>query len=366
MPKKVLHIFGVMDRGGAELRTLSTMNEMQKNDIDYEFCVLSGKIGSLDKQIVQSGSKVHYCKLGITFPFRFMQLLRREQFDAVHSHVALVSGFILILAQIVGVKQRIAHFRSTQEKAERSTTRKIRNKILRSFINFSATNIIGVSKGSLAAFWGEKWLQEPRCTTIYNGVLPPENTYKDQQLWSNHNVKNNASIILHVGRMTEAKNHLALVDIFAHYLTLDNQAQLVLIGKEHPKIKQEILKKADALNCREQLHILGEFSEVLSFMINADALLLPSLWEGLPGVVIEAASVGLPVVASDLSGVKEIAEQIPSISSIPLTANKDTWNEAISDAINTSSEERKELAQYFPKTDFNLAMNIEKLHALYR
>jgi glycosyltransferase involved in cell wall biosynthesis len=57
----------------------------------------------------------------------------------------------------------------------------------------------------------------------------------------------------------------------------------------------------------------------------ADAMLFPSLYEGLPGAVLEASSVGLPVVASDLPVIQEIKAYLPLLRSLPLSCSNQEW-----------------------------------------
>src|SRR5579863_9751693 len=112
-PIRILHIFGRMDRGGAETRTLELLRALDRRIYIFEFCSLSGQRGELDDEIVALGGKVHLLRLNAAFPSAFLYLLRKRQFAAVHSHVHLFTGIILLLAAVAGVPNRIAHFRST-------------------------------------------------------------------------------------------------------------------------------------------------------------------------------------------------------------------------------------------------------------
>lgn len=112
---KVLHIFGRMSYGGAEKRTLDLMRHIDRKRYHFHFCVLSGQSGELDKEIQHLGGSIHYIALSLAFPFKFLQLLRREQYDVVHSHIHYSSGLILWLSALANVPIRIAHFRNTSD-----------------------------------------------------------------------------------------------------------------------------------------------------------------------------------------------------------------------------------------------------------
>src|SRR5579864_7335487 len=92
---RVLHIFGRLDRGGAEMRTLEVMRALDRARWGFEFCCLSGLPGELDEEARSLGGKVHLLHLGPTFPLRFRALLRANGFQAVHSHIHWPSGYVL-------------------------------------------------------------------------------------------------------------------------------------------------------------------------------------------------------------------------------------------------------------------------------
>ena len=109
---------------------------------------------------------------------------------------------------------------------------------------------------------------------------------------------------------------------------------------------------------------LGLQSDVLTWLEHADVMLFPSLWEGLPGAVIEAASVGVPVVASDLPGVLEIARQLPIVSPLSLAANDEQWAKCVVQQFSYLPPKRDRLTQ-FSRSDFQLRTNIDTLYAIY-
>jgi len=366
MNKRVLHIFGGMNRGGAELRTLATMLPLADKGIQLEFCALSGKKGVLDDGIITAGSQVHYCALGLFFPFKLFKLLRQEKFDTVHSHVALVSGVILFIAWLAGVKQRITHFRSTQEVAERSFIRKLRNNFFHSLINIFSTDILGVCQAALVAFWRKDWQKDSRCKVIYNGLKIIDFQKKDPTFWHKYAIHPNTPVIVNIARMDPPKNHLFMVELLNQFITSFGNGYLVFVGKEDSSTKEKIIALAKKYACEQQIIFVGEQGNIYPFIQNADTLLFPSLWEGLPGAVIEAASVGLPVVASDLPGVKEIAQQISCVKHLSLSDDTQQWAMLLKQSISSSDKEREKNCLLFKQSSFNLNQCVEALYAIYR
>jgi glycosyltransferase involved in cell wall biosynthesis len=364
MSLRVLHIFGAMNRGGAEMRTVSLMSEMNNQNVQFDYCVLSGEAGVLDEKIKLLGGEVYYCKLGPTFVIRFIFLLLKGDFSVVHSHVAYVSGFILLLAKLSGVKKRIAHFRNTTAGSSLSFFRSIRDKFLKFLIDICATNILAVCDGAMVGFWGVNWQKEKRCKVIYNGFEIIERQIVPT-FWS-HFIPNyrGQKIVINVARMDIQKNHIRQCDIFNELHQLESNTLMVFIGKENHERKSLMMKKIIQYQLQDKVIFLGLQTDVLRFLQHADVMLLPSEWEGLPGVVLEAASIGLPVVASDLPGVKEIADQLPFIKIVPLKQSNGDWGTHLYNVLMQDIDPHK-MIEAFKQSDFLINRNIKQLHAIY-
>ncbi len=176
-PIRILHIFGTMDRGGAEMRTVEVMRGIDRDRFQFEFCSMSGMPGDLDDEIRSLGGTVHYLKRAFSFPFRFRALLRRRKFDIVHSHVHHSSGFILRLAASEGVPGRIAHYRSTGtigsfDQPPDGWLRNTFHWMMKRWVKRYATDILAVSKAAMTESWNPNWQSDPRCRIIYSGVQP--------------------------------------------------------------------------------------------------------------------------------------------------------------------------------------------------
>ena len=363
--RKVLHIFGILNRGGAEMRTLSLIDDMQKLGKYFDFCVLSGKPGVLDELAREKGCKIHYCPLGPLFIFRFIALLKRERYDIVHSHVSLVSGFILFLAKLAGVPVRIAHFRNTMDVASPGRLRIWRDKILKTMLLRSANKILAVCEAAFDLKWSSEWRHNDRFKVVYNGFELPELECQ-QAFWASHIASFSPHpIVLHVGRMDEPKNHPRLIKMFARYHQLYGPAYMVFVGREQQDVKQQLLTYIEQANLGPWVYFVGEQKDVLPFMANANVLLFPSKWEGLPGVVIEASSVGLPVLGSDIPGICEIARYLSNVEIESLSNSDEVWAARLNDVIHKEYSPEG-IRREFTNSPFLLSQNIEHLNGIYQ
>jgi glycosyltransferase involved in cell wall biosynthesis len=329
-PIKILHIFGRMVRDGAETRTLEIMRNVDRDRYQLHFCSLSGLPGDLDDEIRALGGQVHLCRLAPDFPWRFLRLLREQQFDVIHSHVHYFSGYLLRLAARAGIPTRIAHFRITDDGQGNNIRRRYQRRLMRYWIDRYATCILAVCQAAMEASWGPQWRLDPRCQIIYNGLdlsafeQPPDRIGVRREF----NLPPTANLYIHVGRMDPQKNHQRVLSIFAELLNHDAHAFLLFVGRGDNAIERQLRLRANALRIGERVIIAGKRSDVPRLLQAADLLLFPSLWEGLPGVVLEAGAAGTPVIASNLPGINEIAAQLPLIRCLPLDTDDHVWAQA--------------------------------------
>jgi glycosyltransferase involved in cell wall biosynthesis len=115
-----------------------------------------------------------------------------------------------------------------------------------------------------------------------------------------------APVVLCLGRMSPEKGQEFLLQAFALTAREHARAQLWLVG-QGPR-RGHLARLVQAMPCRERIRLLPATSDVPALLRQASILALPSRHEGLPNVVLEAMATGLPVVASNLSGVAELVE----------------------------------------------------------
>jgi len=112
--------------------------------------------------------------------------------------------------------------------------------------------------------------------------------------------------LVHVGGFSFEKNHKGLLRIFRAVLDQRKNARLWLVG-DGP-LREDVEAYARELKLTHAVYFLGYQSNALDYIASADAMLLPSIIEGLPGVVLEAFYVGTPVVANNVGGIRELVE----------------------------------------------------------
>lgn len=328
-PTTVVHVFGAMDRGGAEMRTLELIRLVDRQRVHSVFVTLSGRPGSLASEFEAAGAEVVPIRLSPSFPFAFVRFLRRRRVGVVHSHVALFSGVILALAALARVPRRIANFHSDRPRRPgRSRLRKrVQYRITGQLLDWTATEIIGVSPGALSHGWESDWEDDPRCRVVLFGCdLTRFDAVSDvTRLRRVIGAAADDKVIVHVGRGVPLKNRERAIDVFAAVAEKRPSTWLVFVGAETEDDRARWEEQARALGVAERVVFLGERSDVPDLLTGADLLLQTSLYEGLPGVVMEAAAAGTPSLVSRLPGSEYLASRLTDVHPISLDLPDDEW-----------------------------------------
>lgn len=331
---RVLHVFGRMQRGGAEVRTLEVMRCLRPQGFICDVVALSGLPGELDQEVEALGGKVHLCRRSFGWRRRFRQILRSGGYTVVHSHVHLYSGVLLREAARCGVPIRVAHFRSTGDGMGNSVMRRCYRWWMTRLIDRHATAILSVSRSALAEAWPRA--DDPRCQVVYNGLdLSVFSRALDTEaLRAKIGVAlPHGKVVMHVGNFTQPKNHGFTLRIFAELAKDDPSLQLILIGRGGSPEEQQAHSLIDRLHLGGRVKLLGVRDDVPDLLRCADVFLFPSLREGLPGALLEACAAGLPCVASDIPPCREVADQIPGVDCVGLDQAVSVWAKHVRQAL---------------------------------
>ena len=148
---------------------------------------------------------------------------------------------------------------------------------------------------------------------IYNPHFENQNDFEEKSNF----IEKDYDYILGLGRLTKQKNFRLLINAFSNLKNINN-LHLLIIGDGEEKVMLEQL--SDRLNLSSKIKFLGEINNPLGYIKNAKILVIPSLWEGLPRVAVEAQALKTPIISScEEGGLGEIlmngsAGQITSIN----------------------------------------------------
>jgi glycosyltransferase involved in cell wall biosynthesis len=234
---------------------------------------------------------------------------------------------------------------------------------------------LGVSCAALQKTFGPDWKSDPRCYVVYDGIEPARFAAAADRsgVRCEFGLADDGPLFIHVGRMTEEKNHRRLISIFREVLQRRPQAQLLLVGRiavsrNEIAIEKSLRRRIEQLGLAGRVTFSGERTDVPRLMKAADVLIFPSSSEGLGDVVLEASAAGTPALCSNLPSIREIADRLPGVRCLPLGESDATWGEiaAIMADDPPSEQSRSAALKTFSNSVFTAQRCIETLCRIWR
>ena len=351
----IMYVLGSLGPGGAERRSLQLVQELRKRNPAFGFILydMSGALGELDDAFVSAGCTIVKGRASLRGLLKFWRACRTHRVGILHSNVGAISGYFVLAGALAGIPTRICHFRSTHDHRAGAGSR-LRRWLGIALINLLATRVVGVCDAarSFAPVRADRWI------TLYNGVPTTEAPLRRRPGGGNGPKR-----MLILGRIHPVKNYARSVAIFEALCSKAGAAfSLHFVGAGAAEDEHRLAGLVAESAYGSSIVIHGYSSDPLGHLRAADLLLLPSLWEGLPGSVLEALSVGTPVVASDLPGIREIARAVTGVTLVPLPASDDAWVNAIERAL---VEDRAAIAHSFSRSPFRFEGYVDKMAALW-
>jgi glycosyltransferase involved in cell wall biosynthesis len=367
-PVRVLHAVGAMNRGGVETWIMHLVRHFDPNRVRIDVVVHSADRGEYDAELAERGCRVLRCphlRRPIRYGGEFRRLLRdRGPYDVVHSHLHHFAGLQLRLARRAGVPVRIAHSHLDSRAADSNASwpRRLYLGLMRRWIEKHATVRLAASRQAGEALFGSRMSWQ----TLYCAVdFDPFETPADRaSILGELGLPPDSLALCHVGRFAEQKNHAFLVRIAAEVFARESRARLVLIG-DGP-LRPEIERDVHELGIADRVRFLGSRPDVPRVLTAMDAFLLPSRFEGLPLVGMEAQAAGLPTIVSD--AVTPEVDIVPGlVERIALSESAAVWAERTIAAARRfrSAPERRQALESARRSPFDIRQGAHRLEEVY-
>ncbi len=304
-PIRILHIVSDINISGGVMGIIMNLyRHIDKRKVQFDFMYFEkwDIEKTYENEILNMGGCV-YCTPRPTKLIKFMKYLEKffvnnaYKYNAIHLHEVYLNMFIAPSAHRYGIHKIISHSHTTQYSDK--ILNSIRNRILCLPLKKTTNVHFACSKVAGEFLYGKKLIEQKKVYIINNAVECDKYRYNKtvrRQVRSELGIGDKCAIG-HIGRFSEQKNHNLLIDIFSEIKKINNDSILVLVG-EGP-LFESIKMKITKLKLDDDVILLGQRNDVERILQGIDVFVLPSLYEGLPVIGVEAQASGLPCFMAD-------------------------------------------------------------------
>lgn len=301
-PIRILHVLGKLNRGGAETIVMNLYRRLDKNKFQFDFIIHTTEKGDYIDEIIKMGGRIYSVpRYNVINHFKYKKAWKNffdnhKEYKIIHGHVRSTAAIYLKIAKKFGLKT-ISHSHSIS--SGKGVAAIVKN-ILQFRIRYIADYFMGCSKMANEWLFGKKVANSDKCFILTNGIeiskfLFKANTRKKMR--ESLSINNDEILIGHVGRFSPEKNHEFIFKFFKKLYNINDKYKLLLIGGGTEK--EKILKKYNNCSFMKNIICLNTVPDVYNYMQAMDLFILPSKYEGLGMVLIEAQISGLKCITSN-------------------------------------------------------------------
>ncbi len=304
---RVLQLTGNTNRGGIETWLLRILPLLREHGVAVDLLVHPAEAGDYEVEFRRLGCNILRCgdhRRPWHYIPRFLSLLRAHgPYDVVHGQLFLLNGLHMRLAHHAGVPHRIAHMHPGSDVRARTPGRALYRLLMSRWIAAHATCMMYPSLSSAATcrqfgrFDHLAQVQVPNCIdqAAFQGTVDRAAVRRSLAL------PDDRPLVVYVGRFVAHKNHGLVFAIADELATRGLKCHFALAGS-HGDCLPRLQERA---RTRSDVTLLVGIADIAPLLLAADIFVMPTLEEGFGVVAVEAQAAGLPVVASDLPGVRE-------------------------------------------------------------
>ena len=291
-------VYGMTDNpGGIESYLLEMSMKMKNYGIQFDFVSDFPTVAYADK-LKQNGSRLYFIPAKRKKLFTHLGAMRKllrdhPEYQTLYFNILDAGAAITVSVPWLMRKKIVVHSHNG------STEKVCLHRMCRPFLNMMTDQRAACSWLAAKYMFGKSVTEDKSILIVPNTIDAEKYDFneairkryrKEMGLEGNY-------VVCHVGRMTEQKNPYRLIDIFS--ALYECQENVVLLYAGTGELKDEVEAYGRKQKCADRIRFLGVRSDISELMQASDVFLLPSLYEGLPIVAIEAQTAGLPLVLSD-------------------------------------------------------------------
>ena len=368
---KVLIIAGTMGVGGIENQMMHLLRNADKDKFQIDFTSTIPDAYYRDEIEALGGKYIQIPHMGrhvLRYCRALYRLMKQEKYDIVHSQELFHSGIVLAVARAAGVKSRIAHAHNWCDSdginTRRSVVRTVYNAVMRKMINSFSTVQIACSTWAGKFLYGEKALEKKTYHLVFNSVDTTRflDSYETQE--TGEFCKDGWKNILNVARITAVKNQKFLVELAEEFRKRKRKIRILCAGSGDEEYENQVRKDVRKKQLEEYILFLGVRGDIDVLMRKSQAFILPSKYEGMPLVMIEAQASGLPCISADTYS-PEVDFGIGLISWLSLADGITVWADAAEKAVGRAHPTKADVEKAVEEKRFDSKMFAETICEIY-
>lgn len=347
---RILHVVTYMGRGGLETMLMNYYRHIDRDKVQFDFLVHRDFKADYDDEIESLGGKIYRIPRLVPWSKSYKNTLKEfftshPEYKIVHVHQDCLSSVALKCAKECGVPVRIAHSHNSSQ--GKNIKFLIKKYYMRKIPKY-ATELFACSKSA-----GD-WMFRGQSYLIMNNAIDAKSfSYNEEirnDLRKEFKLAEDECVIGHVGRFFEQKNHSFLIDIFREIKNRDKKAKLLLVGDG--ALRSAIEDKVRKLGLEESVIFAGIRKDMNNIYQAIDAFVLPSLFEGLPVVLVEAQASGLNCIVSDT--VSDEGNIINRVKKLSLDDSTEKWADTVLEA---AYEKRENTYDMMVASEYDIISN---------
>lgn len=364
---RILQATVANDKGGLTGYIINNYRRIDRDKIQFDFITYDDQL-DFSAEVLGLGANLFQLprpSRWFSYFFGLRKLQRKNQYYCIHFHLSYANLAPLLAAKLAGFQRVIVHSHSTGFDEKSCLTQGLKmllHSIGKMLMPWLATDYFACSR--LAAEWmfSRSIMEHKRYRILHNAILLSRFKFNEKErirLREMLKIPSDCICVGHVGRFTYQKNHEYLMQVFRDFYKRCPNSILMLVG-DGPN-RRLIENMAEQFGLTEYVLFLGNRDDVASLYQAMDVLVMPSRFEGLCIVAIEAQMAGLACICSDrLTMETKVTE---SYVSIPLEVGSEVWVEEI---LRHSREQRRDQTEALRAAGYDSYQEIKRLESLYQ
>lgn len=346
---------------GVASYAMNYFRNIDKEKVQIDFIIGIDERSLYFDEIEKAGSKIFYIpKIGIKNYFKTIKKIKKffkmnaQNYDIIHCHVLNMGAFYLHYAKKYGIKTRILHSHVT--KTADTKLHEIRNKILLPIAMKNANYFFACSKDA-----GRQIFKTNNFDVINNAIDGTRFIYNNdtrELVRNKYGIEKNTFVIGNIGRLCNQKNQIFLIEVYNCIHDKLNNSKLMIVG--NGPLEKDLKARVKELSLSDNVIFVETTPDVQDLYQAFDVFVLPSVYEGLGIVLIEAQVSGLPCVVSDV--VPNEAQISDSYKKLSLETSYEVWAKNI---IEYKDIERKNNLDELIKNNYDIKTEAKKLEKRY-